>query len=234
MDADPHWSLDGKIVFKRENIWGESFSRVWVGDIDPLAGTITNLVLRTDGGTLPTGGDHPPGDFDPRISPDGGLIASYRKLDFDLLFKFHKESLLIGDFDLWVGPTFHPEQPLESSITLIERDSQTADMMPRWDQSGTRLAFWALDPHAARSHEDPMDIMVVGMALSSNPFSVAVVDRRNVTRDADAPQGGWDPAVIPLSGSGWLEDMPIWSAEPFEPDVLFYSGFRFLPAGQSQ
>ncbi|MCA9774129.1 MAG: PD40 domain-containing protein, partial [Myxococcales bacterium] len=77
IDADPFWGPGNRVAFKRHVLGIPSFSRLYVGDLDPVAATVTNLTLRTDGPPRSLQGT-PAGDYDPWISPDGQWIASYR------------------------------------------------------------------------------------------------------------------------------------------------------------
>ncbi|MCA9773495.1 MAG: PD40 domain-containing protein, partial [Myxococcales bacterium] len=157
----------------------------------------------------------PPGDFDPKISPDGQWLASYRKRDNSLVVEIGGEIIVVGDFDLWVAPVSHPLQPAAESITLLNVDNQVIDMMPRWDQSGTRLAFWSVDFHGVA---DPADIVVVELALPADPLDPPVVVNRTDVTDGYFAEGRY-----------WSETMPTWDPDPARPDGLLFSATGKLP-----
>lgn len=193
LDADPCWGPDGKIVFKREQITdAPRFSRLYTATIDTATMTLENVTQRTDGtpGTL---NFYPPGDYDPKISPDGNLIASYRHLA--------DAPGLIGDWDIWVGLYGDP-----SSVSFLDVDPAVADLFPRWNQAGDKLAIWSLDSAAV---PDPLDIFVIELAIFQSPFSVSVAYRINIT-----------------AGDGWIESMPAWNTDPGDPDRLVFSAVR--------
>lgn len=214
MDADPYWSDQGRVSFKRERIVDPSFSQIYVADLDTETMTLTNVTLRTDG-PPDTLGELPPGDFDPKISPDGQWLASYRKLDNSLVIEVEGGYIVVGDFDLWVGPVSHPLQPAAESITLLDVDNMVIDMMPRWDQSGTRLAMWSVDFESAG---DPTDIVVVELALPADPLDPPAVATRTDVTDGYFAEGRF-----------WSEIMPTWHTDPAEPDRLLFSATGKLP-----
>lgn len=214
MDADPFWSDQGKVTFKRERIVDPSFSRIYVADLDAETMTLSNVTPRTDG-PPDSLGELPPGDFDPKISPDGQWLASYRKRDNSLVVEIGGEIIVVGDFDLWVAPVSHPLQPAAESITLLNVDNQVIDMMPRWDQSGTRLAFWSVDFHGVA---DPADIVVVELALPADPLDPPVVVNRTDVTDGYFAEGRY-----------WSETMPTWDPDPARPDGLLFSATGKLP-----
>ena len=198
LDGDPGWGPNDQIVFKREQISsGPRFSRLYTASLNIATMTLENVTLRTDGadGSL---NFFPPGDYDPKLSPDGSLIASYRHLaDTPGIF---------GNWDLWVGQTLDPDQPLVSSITFLASNPDTADLFPRWNNSGDKLAIWSVD---ATGMADPIDIFVIELNILQTPFSVTVVNRINIT-----------------AGQGWFESMPSWNTDPAEPNLLVYSASR--------
>ncbi|MCA9773403.1 MAG: PD40 domain-containing protein, partial [Myxococcales bacterium] len=216
LDADPHWNPGNKVSFKREGIESlqlPRFSSVYLADIDPVTATLSNLVLRTDGvpGVLDT---IPPGDFDPKLSPDGAYLASYRKLDDSLTLPFQGTQSIVGNFNLWVGAASDPTQPGGASITFVNPSDRRADFMPRWDAAGTSLVLWSIDADTLPLGLDGFDILVVDLALASNPFSVQVLDWRNLT------QG-------PFDGNLWLESMPAWDTDPANSNGIVYSARRW-------
>ena len=112
LDGDPSWGPDDKIVFKREIISEtDRFSRVHTATIDTATMTLSNVIERTNGtpGSLAL---FPPGDVDPKLSPDGVLIASYRALTNPANF---------GDWDLWIGRFSDPQQPAIASNPIARR-----------------------------------------------------------------------------------------------------------------
>ena len=198
LDADPGWGPDDTIVFKREQITaGPRFSRLYTARINVATMTLENVTLRTDGadGSL---NFFPPGDYDPKVSPDGSMIASYRHLaDTPGIF---------GDWDLWVGQTTDPAQPGLASITFLDSNPDTADLFPRWSISGDKLAIWSVD---ATVMVDPIDIFIIELDILQAPFSVSVANRTNIT-----------------AGQGWIESMPSWNTDPVESHLLVYSASR--------
>lgn len=203
LDGDPEWGPDNRIVFKREAIdVTDRFSRVHTATIDTNTMTLSNVIERTNG----TPGNFtffPPGDYDPKTSPDGELIASYRvrsnpadpanPADF-------------GDWDVWVGQYTDPNQPSAGSIAFIDADPNTANLFPRWDSTGTRLALWRTAPALL---PDPIDILIFELDIQRSPFSVTLLNQTNITANA-----------------GWIESMPSWNTDPLQPDSIVYSAER--------
>ena len=133
-----------------------------------------------------------PGDFDPKISPDGTLLASYRHLSDGLP--------LFGDYDIWVGPYAGPGP----SISLLAPDDTVADLFPRWNLSGDKLAAWRFAPNAPAG----VNIVIYDVTLQQSPFSASAV------------------VTDITSGEGWSESMPSWNTDPARADTLVYSGER--------
>lgn len=215
MDADPHWSEQSKISFKREGIEGVAvprYSGVCIADIDPVAGVLSNLVHRTEVTPAVLTG-LPPGDFDPKISPDGHFLASYRKFDDSLVVGDPPEQLVLGDFDLWVGALIDPQQPGPDSVTPINPDPRVAEFMPRWNAAGDKLAYWFVDANAGDEGRDSVDIGLIELNVTADPFAVEIVRTTNLTNG-------------PLFGISWAESMPAWSTVPGEEDTLVYSARR--------
>ncbi len=203
LDSDPGWGPDNKIVFKREatNL-ANRFSRLYTATIDISTMTLSNVVERTNG----TPGNLvfvPPGDYDPKLSPDGSLIASYRVLTNPAGMGNPAD---FGDWDLWVGRYSDPDQPAISSITFLDVDPSTANLFPRWDSTGTRLALWRTTPGV---QPDPIDIIIFELDIRSAPFAVTLLNQTNIT-----------------ANSNWSESMPSWNTDPAEPDAIVYSAQR--------
>ncbi len=198
IDADPDWGAGNTITFKRETMTaGAKFSRVYTATIDPATMTLSGVTQRTDGVDAVLN-LIAPGDYDPKISPDGTLIASYRHLT--------NTPGIFGDWDIWVGRYNDPAQPGASSITLLDVNTNTANLFPRWNQGGDKLAIWRVD---AAGVGDVVDIIVVELDVVAAPFSVSVNNLTNIT-----------------SGSGWAESMPSWNTDPTQPDTLIYSALQ--------
>ncbi|MEW8627520.1 MAG: hypothetical protein AB2551_17365 [Candidatus Thiodiazotropha sp.] len=202
IDADPYWGTDNLITFKRQRFNnGQEFSRVYTATIDPTTMTLSNLVERTTGSNTVLSTPNGPGDFDPKLSPDGTLIASYRHLSDSVV--------LFGDYDIWIGPHTDPEQPTDASISFIDTDPNVAGLFPRWNLTGDKLAAWQLDGNAVTSGEDPLDIVIYDLTIETAPFSVTAT-KVNITSDND----------------GWFETMPSWHTDPTQADTLVYSGSK--------
>lgn len=203
LDGDPEWGPDNKIVFKREAInVADRFSRVHTATIDTDTMTLSSVVERTNG--VPGNfAFFPPGDYDPKTSPDGDLIASYRVLS-DPADPTNPADF--GDWDVWVGQYSDPNQPSVGSITFLDVDPNTANLFPRWDRTGTRLALWRTTP---TSLPDPMDILIFELDIQRSPFSVRLLNQTNITANA-----------------GWIESMPSWNTDPLQPDSIVYSAER--------
>ena len=198
LDADPFWGPDNKVTFKREKrTSGAKFSRIYTATMNPGTMTLTNVTLRTEGeeGVLNVIG---PGDYDPKVSPDGQLIASYRHLS--------SSPGIFGDWDVWIGRYSDPAQPGEESVQFIDVDQNTANLFPRWDRSGKRLAVWSIN---AAGSGDIVDIIVYRLSFNQSPFIVTLEQKRNIT-----------------AGQGWAESMPSWNTDPLKPDMLVYSATR--------
>ena len=196
IDADPDWGPNSMITFKRETLASPHFSRVYTATIDTTTMTLSNVTLRTDG----TDDALSPakGDYDPKISPDGSLITSYRRLA--------GTPGLFGDYDIWVGRFSDPAQPAAASLTFLDVDPATAHLFPRWNQAGDKLAVWSAD---SNNSTDPIDIIVFDLNIQTSPFSVSVASKVNITKNG-----------------GWIETMPSWNTDPAEPDTLIYSASR--------
>ena len=198
LDADPHWGPGDKISFKREDTSSASrFSRVYTADLDTTTMMLANVTERTDG-TPQNLALLPPGDYDPKISPDGAMIASYRHLT--------ETPGPFGDWDVWVGRFSDPAQPTASSITFLDVDANTTNLFPRWNLDSTKLAMWRFDSGAPL---DPIDIVVFDLDVQSSPFSVSLAAKNNIT-----------------AGEDWFETMPSWNTDPAQTDTLIYSGSR--------
>jgi hypothetical protein len=196
IDADPHWGVNNTITFKRERLESPHFSRVYTATIDTTTMILSNIVRRTDGIDDPL--TPAKGDYDPKISPDGGFITSYRRLA--------ATPGLFGDYDIWVGRFSDPVQPTDASLIFLDEDPATAHLFPRWNQSGDRLAVWSVD---SNNSVDPVDIIVFDLTLQTSPFLASVVKMTNITRNG-----------------GWIESMPSWNTDPNESNMLIYSASR--------
>ncbi len=205
VDADPHWGHGNTISFKRQLIDDSSrFSRVYTSTMDPDTMMLSNVRMRTSGEDEFLMGIGP-GDFDPKISPDGTILVSYR----------HQGDGPgpLGDWDIWVAPVSFDAAPAGLNIEFLESDSQVADLFPRWNQAGNRLAFWRVEPNAS---PDPIDIVILDLNVESSPeFSVRVTDTRNITRDVGA-----DAGIV------WFETMPSWGTNEGGDELLVYSASR--------
>ncbi|VAW77396.1 hypothetical protein MNBD_GAMMA13-497 [hydrothermal vent metagenome] len=157
---------------------------------------LSNVPLRTDGtddALSPT-----KGDYDPKISPDGSLITSYRRLA--------GTPGLFGDYDIWVGRFSDAAQSAASSLTFLDVNPATTHLFPRWNQAGDKLAVWSAD---SNNSTDPIDIIVFDLNIQISPFSVSVASKTNIT-----------------SNGGWIETRPSWNTDPAKPDTLIYSASR--------
>ncbi|MCU7917430.1 MAG: hypothetical protein KZQ95_03625 [Candidatus Thiodiazotropha sp. (ex Epidulcina cf. delphinae)] len=203
IDADPFWGVDNRITFKRQRFSSGTpqFSRVYTATIDTATMMLHDVTERTSGSNLPLATANGPGDFDPKISPNGSFIASYRHLSDSVA--------LFGDYDIWVGQYTDPAQPGSSSIVLLDQDTQVADLFPRWNITGNRLAAWQLDGLALSAGMDAIDIVVYDLNVQTSPFSITAT-KTNITPDND----------------GWFETMPSWNTDPGRADELVYSASR--------
>lgn len=204
IDADPHWGPGDRITFKRQQLAATpGFSRVMTAVLDRPALTLTDVTERTTGADLPLVTPNGPGDFDPKLSPDGSLIVSYRHLS-DAGGPF-------GDYDIWIGPFADPAQPGDASLRFIDQDPDIASLFPRWNLAGTRLAAWQLDNLAAGAGVDAVDIVVYELSIQTSPFAVNAT-KLNITPAND----------------GWSEIMPAWQTDPNRADELVYSASRLF------
>ncbi len=208
LDADPSWGPDNTIAFKRQSIGNsDAFSRAYTAIIDTTTMALSNLAVRTSGDNQPLNllG---PGDYDPKVSPDGTMMASYRHLS--------NEPAPFGDWDVWVGPFFDTNQPAANSITILNPDSLVVDLFPRWNQASNKLALWSIDSQAP---DDLIDIIVLDLDIQTAPaFTARVTNRINLTKGKRAP-----------NGAAWLETMPSWNTDPNEPDGVVYSASAEAP-----
>ena len=147
LDSDPDCGPGDTVAFKRERITtGPRFSRVHTARIDRSTMRLSDVTRRTD---VPEGvlASFPPGDFDPKIFPDGAFLASYRHLA-DPADPGNPADF--GDWDAWVGPISDPAQPDAGSIAFLEPDPGIIDLFPRWNQTGDKLGAVALHAGADR------------------------------------------------------------------------------------
>jgi Tol biopolymer transport system component len=125
------------------------------------------------------------GDFDPKISPDGEMVAFYRHQDED----WSIGDFPIGDWDIYTIPLDG-----EGEETLVSQGRE-ADIMPSWSPDGQRLAFWVL----SEDFEELGDIVVV---------DVDGGHRRNVEGELDLlyeQMPDWVPAGLLDDGEEpWL------------------------------
>ncbi len=205
IDADPHWGPGNTLTFKRETLvpspTDPRYSRVYTATIDTANMTISNVVLRTDepDTVLVT----TPGDFDPKISPDGSMITSYRHISDPTNPASPGD---FGDYDFWVGQFSAPNQPATASITFLDVDPTTINLFPRWNLGSDKIAVWRSTPGLT---PDPIDIVVFDLSVQMSPFSVTISNQVNITQ-----------------GGGWIETMPSWNTDPSQPDTLIYSASR--------
>jgi len=197
LDSDCQWGPGDRIVWKRERISaGARSSRLYTATLNRNRWRLENVTPRTAPADS-TLSFFPPGDYDPQLSPDGNWIASYRHLA-DAPGPF-------GDWDVFVGRTSDPAQPVDSSLTFLLPDPTIADLFPRWNAASNRLALWSIDSTVVAG--DAADVFVFDLNLAGATPSVTAV--HNVT-----------------AGGGWGESMPSWSTDPATPDKLFYSASR--------
>lgn len=93
-------------------------------------------------------GDYPFGDYDPKISPDGTKIASYRHLDDSIVIG----TWILGNWDIFVCDLDG------SNETFITSTSSVAEIMPTWSPDSSKLAFWAID---GALPPDPIDFFIM-------------------------------------------------------------------------
>ncbi|MCA9773496.1 MAG: PD40 domain-containing protein [Myxococcales bacterium] len=230
LDADPHWAPGGRIAFKRQRIAAESFSRVYVARLDAASAGVTGLTLRTDG---PVQALHhlPPGDYDPKLSPDGRYLASYRKRDDGPEGESAGLGLNLGNFDLWIGRVDDAAAPGAASIAFLDATALASDLMPRWSPDGRRLALWIYD---FGDTQDPTDIIVVDLEETDGAEAPLVASsRRNITAgfsDHSRVSTGAGPEANPAwNRMLWLESMPAWHPDPERAEALIYSAKGVLP-----
>lgn len=193
-DVDVHWGIDNRIAWTREPFSQPSRSgQVMTGTLDPTVMTMSNVNIRTNSSL---------GDHDPQISPNGELIASYRHLNNSLSTPF-------GEWDMWVGRYSQSG----TAVTILNPNPSVADFFPRWNLTGDKLALWAYDHQAMQAGEDPVDIVVVNLTITTSPFSVTIINQRNITKNADSP-------------IQWNESMPSWQTDPSKADQLVYDAIR--------
>lgn len=211
IDADPHWGPNNQITFKRENLGSTSrYSRVYTATIDTSTFTLSNVTLRTDNPDQVLIGAAA-GDYDPKISPDGTLITSYRHLADPTTPTDPNDPLFnpadFGDYDIWVGQYTDPQQPTDASLVFLDVSPTTINLFPRWNINGDKLAVWQSEPGRVSS-PDLIDIVVFDLTIQTAPFSITSTDN-NIT-----------------DGDNWIETMPAWNTDPMQPDTLVYSASR--------
>ncbi|MDH4155146.1 MAG: hypothetical protein OEV01_15300 [Nitrospira sp.] len=199
-DIDVHWGADNRIAWTRERFSQPSQSgRIMTGTLDPTLMTISHVSIRTNS---------PLGDHDPQVSPNGEFIASYRHLNDSLVIPF-EPPFVIGEWDFWVG--LYSQSG--TTVSILNANPVVADFFPRWNATGDKLALWAYDHQAMQAGKDPVDIVIVDLAITTSPFSVTATNRRNITKGADAP-------------IQWNESMPSWQTDPAKSDQLIYDAIR--------
>ncbi len=193
-DSDVHWGVGNRIAWKRElSTQSTSVTRILTGTLDPTTMTVSNVTIRTDG---------PHGDHDPQISPNGEFLTSYRYLNDSAVTPF-------GEWDMWVG--LYSQSG--TAVSIVNANPTVADFFPRWNLSGNKLALWAYDHQAAQAGQDPFDIVVIDLAITTSPFSVTATNWRTITKGAGAPLQ-------------WNESMPSWQTDPAKADELVYDAIR--------
>lgn len=208
LDADPHWGPGNRITWKRQGFTGLNFSQALTGDLDPVTFMVSNVQVRTDGtpGVLQT---LPPGDYDPKISPNGLFLTSYRHLSDGFVYENLGLPLPLGDWDVWVGLVTDPAQPGDASIQRLAVNDRVGDFFPRWNQGSNKIAFWSIDYDRFDAGQEAEDIVVMDLDIQTDPaLTVAVTSRTNITLGAPG---------------GWREEMPSWNTDPADPDGLVYS-----------
>lgn len=199
-DIDVHWGINNQITWTREQFSQPAkSSRVMTGTLDPTSMTIDNVAIRTDSLL---------GDHDPQISPNGQFIASYRHLNNSLVIPF-EPPFVIGEWDLWIGPYSQSG----TAVHILNANPVVADFFPRWNITGNKLALWAYDHQAMQAGQDPVDIVIVDIDITTSPFSVTATNRRNITKGAGSP-------------TQWIESMPSWQTDPAKADQLIYDATR--------
>jgi TolB protein len=113
-DADVHWAMN-QIVFTSEN-------RIWiVSDDGANARALTDPPQAGEWGNA----NLPYGDYDPRLSPDGNLIAFERMVDTGPQH---------GSYDLFIVDT--------DGTNLIQlTDSGYSQGFPSWSNDGTKIVY---------------------------------------------------------------------------------------------
>jgi Tol biopolymer transport system component len=93
IEADPHW-IGNKIAFTRL-VGGENQQTLWLMNSDGSGArqlTFPSFSVKSKAAFNF-------GDFDPKISPNGTKVASYRHLDDNLVIG---EGVIIGNYDLFI------------------------------------------------------------------------------------------------------------------------------------
>jgi len=117
-DADVDWGNGGQITFTRDH-------QIWTVNSDG-----TDPTQITDPDSAGTWGiaNLPIGDYDPRFSPDGSMIAFERMVDVGLIH---------GGYDIFVA---HVTGGLETRLT-VNGTSGCAQGFPSWSHAGDRLVY---------------------------------------------------------------------------------------------
>ncbi len=152
-EMDPHWGNNNVIVFNR---WFPG--KIPVACIWKMDSNGKNEVQLTKPNFPKKSYGAPFGDMDPKVSPDGRMIAFERHQN-------NKGNFGFGNYDLYVMNIDG------SNVKNISRNN-AAEAVPTWSLNGKELAFWAISEKA----EDALDIFIT---------NIDGTKRRKVTREPD-------------------------------------------------
>ena len=128
IEGDPHWVGD-QIVFNR--IRSDGTARLWIMQADGSE----QRQLTNPSYSGRSVGMYPFGDFDPKLSPDGGTVVFERHLDDDLMIYGNN----VGNWDIFTVDV----------VTGVERvlvGGAGVDVVPTWSPDGGSLAYWQVTP----------------------------------------------------------------------------------------